>query len=184
MRVSTRAPQALSAASAARTVIASPFPRCCSAMSRSRSGRGWCASPTSAPVAAGFWRLALALPFLCAARPRCRAAGRTGRGAALVIAIAVAALLLRRRSRRLARRHPHDQARQCDPVRQFRRASSSPPGACGWRGAGRRRCRRLALLPGRGRRGAADGRQLRTVGRATSPATCSRSSPACSTPAI
>ena len=69
------------------------------------------------PVAAGFWRLALALPFLFVIA---RAAGQPVHwpGRALAIAGRVRRLLLRRRPRRLARRHPHDQARQRDAVRQ------------------------------------------------------------------
>ena len=46
--------------------------------SRWRSGRGWCGWPTLGPVAAGFWRLALAVPFLwrVARVPASRCTGR------------------------------------------------------------------------------------------------------------
>ena len=47
-----------------RHTARSPFPRCCSAMSCWHSGRGWCGLSDVGPVAAGFWRLVLALPFL------------------------------------------------------------------------------------------------------------------------
>ena len=92
--------------------------RCCSAISRSPPGRSSSATAGVGPVAAGFWRLALALPFLwLIARmlrqpvhlPRARADHRHR----------LRRLLLRRRPRRLARRDPADQARQRDPVRQY-----------------------------------------------------------------
>ena len=70
------------------------------------------------PVAAGFWRLALALPFLFAHRAGDRSAGALARAHAGAPDRA-RRLVLRRRPRRLARRNPHDQARQRDLVRQL-----------------------------------------------------------------
>ena len=89
-------------------------------MSRWRSDRGWCACPTSGPVAVGFWRLVarLAVPVVVAPHRPARqpALAETGTGHHR----RDRRDLLRARSRRVERRHPHDQARQCDPVRQYR----------------------------------------------------------------
>ena len=110
------------------------------------------------PVAAGFWRLALALPFLwfIAVLTRQpvhwpgRAADRDGR------------LLLRRRPRRLARRHPPDQARQRDPVRQHVELRLRRMGAVAG-AADAVAAAECGAAPRRGRRRAVDGEQRRAV---------------------
>ncbi len=79
----------------------------------------------SGPVSAAFWRLFLALPFLALlARTNWSAADENG--AAGPIRRGAGRDRLRARSGELARRHRHDAAGQCDPVRQF-----GQPGANG-----------------------------------------------------
>ena len=134
------------------------------------------------PVAAGFWRLAIALPFLvwlAAAQMR----GRPLAGLAFGRRGGARRAVLRRRSRRLARRDPAHQARQRDPVRQFRELHL--------RALRLRHPARLAAADAvvraaarGGRRGAAARRQLRIVAASISSAICSASAPLSSTPSI
>ena len=67
--------------------IASPFPRCSSAAVALAFGPWLVRLSDVGPVAAGFWRLALALPFLFVIARHDRPAGRIGRGAALIVSI-------------------------------------------------------------------------------------------------
>ena len=123
----------------------SPFPRCCSAMSRWRSGRGWCGLPTS-----GRSRRLLAAGA-GASVPVGWSRARAGQPAhwprrALVVDNRDRGDLLRARSRRLERRHPHDQARQRDPVRQHRQLRLRRSTACGWRSGAPSLRQAVALL--------------------------------------
>ena len=142
-------------------------------MPRLRRGRGWCGWPISAPVAAGFWRLALAFPFLLRSdSPAQPGAGRAGRSSSRCDCG-------RRSSPPISppgMRHPVHQARQRDLVRQFRqlrlRRLRPVAGA-----ALAEQAQVLALLLAAGGAGAADGRKLRACRTPISAATCSPCSP-------
>jgi drug/metabolite transporter (DMT)-like permease len=92
------------------------------------------------PVAAGFWRLALAIPFLWLLA---RAVGQPVHwpGRRLTVAIALAALFF---AADLAAWHAGIRLTKLGNATLFGNFASfaSPPMACGWRANGRRTCRR------------------------------------------